>query len=219
MTQPPLFDSTAPKLGEIESALRKRGISTVIGVDEAGRGPLAGPVVAGAFFLDLDDRPGSMEGLDDSKKLEVADRERLYEELIGCEAPSATAHSGPEIIDDINVLQATFRAMTQAVEKVVERVGAPPDAVLVDGHLAMPHGRWDQRPIVKGDARSIAIAAASILAKVERDRYMCRVDDDWPHYGFKSHKGYPTPQHRRALKEHGPCRLHRRSFSGVSDDG
>ena len=216
MTQPPLFELPDQTVGSVETALRKRGIETVVGVDEAGRGPLAGPVVAAAYVLELDaSLPDALEGLDDSKKLDVEQREQLYETLAKRPERYAVADEDAGVIDEINVLQATFRAMRRAVEEVVDRCDDPPDIVLVDGHMTIPDGSWRQQAVVKGDGRSTAIAAASILAKVERDRWMCEADGRWPEYGFASHKGYGTAQHREAIREHGPCRLHRRSFAGV----
>ncbi len=218
-TQEELFTSSKPVVGEVEKLLDNRDVATVIGVDEAGRGPLAGPVYAGAFWLELSaESLDELAALDDSKKLDLATREKLYEELVRGERPYAIASVGAQIIDEINILQATFRAMTKAVEDVIATAGAEPDVVLVDGNLAIPQGTWKQRPIVGGDQRSIAIAAASVLAKVARDRFMCEADHDWPDYGFSSHKGYGTPQHRQALRDHGPCTLHRRSFAGVVQD-
>lgn len=216
MTQKALFELPEATPGQVEDQLRRRDVDTVVGVDEAGRGPLAGPVVAAAFFVDLRaDHLSELEGLDDSKKVETEDREALYEKLIDFDALYATASRGPAVIDEVNILQATFQAMTEAIEEVVDALESPPDAVLIDGHLTIPHGRWNQRAVVKGDARSHAIAAASILAKVRRDRFMRRIDEDWPEYGFAGHKGYPTQQHRSALEEYGACPIHRRSFSGV----
>lgn len=216
MDQKPLFDTPQPQLGDVEETLHRRGVRSVVGVDEAGRGPLAGPVVAAAFWLQLPcELPGELEGLDDSKKLDVEDRRRLYEQLTGGDHHWAVAAMGPEVIDEINVLQATFRAMNTAFGEVTEAVGQTPEAVLIDGNMTIPKGPSNQRAVVGGDGRSIAIAAASVIAKVWRDRRMREADEKWPQYGFASHKGYPTPQHRDAIREHGPCRLHRRSFSGV----
>ncbi len=219
MSQNELFEVPEPRVGDVETALRERGVKSVIGVDEAGRGPLAGPVVAAAYWLDL--RASSMDalqGVDDSKRLDAAGRDAFFETLTEAAAPFAIASMPASVIDEINILQATFRAMEQAVDEVVDTAGEHPDLVLIDGNLAIPGGQWKQRAIVKGDQCSLAIAAASILAKVSRDRLMCDAGDTWPHYGFASHKGYGTPQHRRALEEYGPCSLHRRSFAGVVND-
>lgn len=218
-TQETLFPASDPHIGEIEETLRERGVTTVIGVDEAGRGPLAGPVFAAAFALDVDAASvAELEGLDDSKKIDAAAREAWYETLMQGSHSLAVASVSASVIDEINVLQATFRAMTRAVEQVIAERQVDPELVLVDGNMPIPRRDWTQRPIVGGDRRSLAIAAASIVAKVERDRRMCDADDNWPQYGFASHKGYGTPQHRRALREHGPCPLHRRSFAGVDTD-
>lgn len=217
MTQTTLFETETPQLGQIEDRLLERGIETVIGVDEAGRGPLAGPVVAAATWLRISaDTEEIFDGIDDSKKLDEATREQLYDEFVAGDHRYATASTDAETIDEINVLEATFRAMKQAVDAVIESVGAPPKVVLVDGNLPVPGADWNQRSVVKGDQRSRAIAAASVLAKVARDRKMRRAHQRWPHYGFASHKGYGTAQHRAAIEEHGPCRLHRRSFAGVT---
>ena len=214
--QQPLFQLQPPRIGQVEEQLTDRGMTAIVGVDEAGRGPLAGPVYAAAFALELGEESlDQLAGLDDSKKLDGPRRDELYERLTGGYRPYAIASVGADIIDELNVLQATFRAMKQAVNQVLEKLDSPPDLVLIDGNMSVPGAPWRQRPIVGGDARSLAIAAASILAKVARDRFMCRADEQWPQYGFASHKGYGTPQHRRALKEFGPCKLHRRSFSGV----
>ncbi len=216
MNQTELFETTPPEIGEVEDRLRAHGLTTIIGVDEAGRGPLAGPVVAGAYWLDLDEPfPGPIDKLDDSKKLSEALREEYFDALIPPQHRFAVASSSAAVVDEINVLQATFRAMHQAVSELIEAVGEAPELVLIDGNMTIPKGTWDQRAIVKGDGRSFAIAAASILAKVTRDRFMRQAHKRWSHYGFDSHKGYGTAQHREALRQHGPCELHRRSFAGV----
>lgn len=216
MSQGQLFTGAPPRIGEIEDLLREKGVRTVIGVDEAGRGPLAGPVHAGAFWLDLSSPlPALLSDLNDSKKLDETTRERLFEALQAEGRPMAIGTSSAKVIDEINILQATFRAMKSAVEEVIASVGTEPDLVLVDGNMIIPDGNWPQQAIVKGDAKSLAIAAASILAKVSRDRIMRDAHARWPHFGFLTNKGYGSAQHRRALREHGPCELHRRSFSGV----
>ena len=216
MSQSELFEVPDPEVGDVEDALEKRGRRVVIGVDEAGRGPLAGPVVAAAFVLRVREAlPDQLQDLDDSKKLEAADRERLYRALTDGTHAYGVAASEADIIDDINVLEATFRAMRMVVGDAIDALGEEPDVVLVDGNMTIPEGTWRQQAIVGGDGRSTAIAAASIVAKVTRDRRMEEAGQQWPQYGFASHKGYPTASHREAIKEHGPCPLHRRSFSGV----
>ncbi len=216
MAQEELFERPQARPGELEALLLEEGITTVIGVDEAGRGPLAGPVVAAAFWLDLTEEPDDgLRDIDDSKRLDEATREALYDRLDDGDHVHAISACDAGVIDEINVLQATFRAMEMAVEEVIEARGEAPQVVLVDGNLVIPQGSWSQRAIVKGDQRSRAIAAASVMAKVHRDRLMRRAHEEWPHYGFDSNKGYGTAAHREALSQYGPCRLHRRSFAGV----
>ena len=183
------------------------GIEHVAGVDEAGRGPLAGPVVAAAVILPHE---CDLPGLTDSKKLTAEQREEL-EPLVMEQALSYTvAHVDVETIDRMNILQATFRAMREALAGL----SITPDHALIDGNHT-PGGPVPQSAIVKGDATSLCIAAASVLAKVSRDRYMVEMDETYPGYGFAQHKGYGTPHHKDALKRLGPCPLHRRSFFGV----
>ena len=220
MSQGELFTGSSPEIGEVEERLRAEGIRTVIGVDEAGRGPLAGPVHAAAFWLDLaSPLPAALEELNDSKKLQESTRERLFDALENEGRPMAIGVCQAEVIDEINVLQATFRAMRSAVEEVIEAVGEPPELILVDGNMIIPGVDWKQEAFIKGDARSQAIAAASILAKVSRDRVMREADKKWPQYGFLSNKGYGSAMHRKALRKFGPCELHRRSFAGVLPEG
>ena len=192
------------------------GARRLAGVDEAGRGPLAGPVVAAAAVLPrqwtVEGMPESLQRLNDSKQLSEQIREQLFEAI----------HAEPEIhfgvgiidaeeIDRINILQATHRAMNAALAQL-----APPaDHALVDGR-PVPTLDLPQTAIVKGDAKSFSIAAASILAKVTRDRLMRKYDEQWPQYGFAGHKGYGTAAHLAALAEHGPCPIHRRSFAPVN---
>jgi len=193
--------------------LGKRGL--VAGVDEAGRGPLAGPVVAAAVVL-CKPRPA---GLDDSKRLSEERREAL-ERPIRRRCAFGIGVVGVEEIDRINIFAATMLAMTEAVARLEEALGAIPAEVLVDGNLT-PAGRcqrwrWSARPIVGGDASEPAISAASILAKTWRDRLMREAARDHPHYGWERNKGYGSPEHLEALRTHGPCPLHRRSFAPVA---
>jgi ribonuclease HII len=187
----------------------------VVGVDEAGRGPLAGPVVAAAVVL-CKPRPG---GLDDSKKLNRDERERLERRIRRrCAYGIGVVDVGD--IDTINIFHATMWAMAQAVAQLCEVIGCDPHQVLVDGNLT-PAGRraewrWPARAIVGGDARVPCISAASIIAKTHRDRIMRAHAAAHPHYGWDSNVGYSTPQHLRALREHGPTPLHRRSFAPVA---
>ena len=178
----------------------------VCGTDEAGRGPLAGPVVAAAVVL-----PEGLviEGLDDSKKLTEKKREKLFDEIISSAVAFGIAESTAEEIDRYNILAASLLAMRRAVAKVKEAV--TPDVVLIDGNRQTDFG-VTSITVVKGDATSQSIAAASVLAKVTRDRLMERLDAKYPEYNFKKHKGYPTKEHMLAVYEFGPCPIHRRSF-------
>ncbi|MDA8961932.1 ribonuclease HII [Congregibacter sp.] len=195
-------------LGDWEAALAKLPADAcIVGVDEVGRGPLAGDVVAAAAVLNSED---PIQGLADSKKLSARRREALSEQLHLRARGVALGLATPQEIDDLNILQASLLAMWRAVDAL----GLTPDLVLVDGRQ-LP--RWDYPGIavIKGDSRVPQIAAASILAKVARDRYMCEQHEQWPMYGFDAHKGYPTAAHLAALQEHGVCPLHRRSFAPV----
>ena len=193
----------------LESALRTRGLTKVAGVDEAGRGPLAGPVSAAAVILP----PGwRCPGLDDSKKLTAAKRERLFEVITtDVSVRWSLAFAEPEEIDRINILRATHAAMARAVESLTSAV----DHCLIDG-LPVRDFPWPHDGIVKGDGKSLSIAAASIIAKVSRDRVMHQFAVEFPEYGFERHMGYGTKMHLEALRLHGPCRLHRRSFQPVA---
>jgi ribonuclease HII len=182
----------------------------VAGVDEAGRGPLAGPVVAAAVILPFG---CTIPGIDDSKKLSPARREELFS-LIEQQALSlAWAVVDTEFIDRRGILPATFFAMTQALEKLVFK----PSLALIDGNLLPPQLSVPAQAIIGGDGECGSIAAASIVAKVTRDRLMCEWHQQFPHYGFNHNKGYGTDFHLQALSQHGPCPLHRRSFSPVRD--
>ena len=181
----------------------------VAGVDEAGRGPLAGPVVAAAVILD-DCNP--IEGLADSKVLAPAERERLFDEIRARALACSIAHADVHEIDAINILQATLLAMRRAVDGL----RLPPVLVLVDGNQ-LPVLRFEAEAIIDGDATVAAISAASILAKVHRDRLCLELHRCHPQYGFDAHKGYATPEHLRALREHGACVAHRRTFAPVRD--
>jgi ribonuclease HII len=198
---------------EFERALWQSGAARVAGIDEAGRGPLAGPVVAAAAILPArwaeTGLPAALAGLNDSKQLTEAQREQFFTFLTGCdEIEFGIAEVSASVIDEINILQATHRAMNAALAKLSPR---PPHA-LVDGRpvscLAVP-----QTAIVKGDARSYSIAAASVLAKVTRDRLMRDFHRQFPEYGFAGHKGYGTAKHLAAIAKHGACPIHRQSFA------
>jgi ribonuclease HII len=181
----------------------------VAGVDEAGRGPLAGPVVTAAVILD-DCNP--VEGLADSKVLAPAERERLFDEIRARALAFSIAQAAVEEIDRLNILRATLLAMRRAVDGL----RLTPVLVLVDGNQ-LPVLRVQSEAVVDGDATVAAISAASILAKVHRDRLCLDLHREYPQYGFDAHKGYATPEHLRALREHGPCSAHRRSFAPVRE--
>jgi ribonuclease HII len=194
-----------------ERAAWRSGLKHVAGVDEAGRGPLAGPVVAAAVILHPDRR---IKGLDDSKLLTPARREILFEEILARATGVGTAVVDPQTIDRVNILEATRLAMREALARLSPR----PDLVLIDA-IRLSGLTWPQRPLIRGDRRSASIAAGSIVAKVTRDRLMAEADHRFPEYGFGRHKGYPTPEHLAALRRHGPCPIHRRTFHGVWGQG
>lgn len=178
----------------------------ICGIDEAGRGPLAGPVVAGAVILPKDCR---IFYLNDSKKVSEKRRELLFQEIMEKAVSCGVGIVSPGRIDEINILQATYEAMRQAVS----RLSVTPQILLNDA-VTIPGIDIPQVPIVKGDAKSVSIAAASILAKVTRDRMMEEYGKQYPEYGFAKHKGYGTAAHIQALRTYGPCPIHRRSFIG-----
>lgn len=183
---------------------------SVAGVDEAGRGPLAGPVVAAAVVL----VPGGRwDGLDDSKKLDPETRLALYARVLAEARAFSWTVIGPRAIDHANIRRASLRAMARSIEKLA----FAPDLVLVDGVDEIPGIPHRQQAVIDGDARMLSIAAASVLAKVVRDRIMECLDRVWPTYGFARHKGYATPEHFAALAAHGPCPLHRYSYSPVCE--
>ena len=188
----------------LEREYQQQGYGVVCGVDEAGRGPLAGPVCAAAVIL-----PDGLllPGLDDSKKVPAKRREALYDEIVSQAVAWSVAFATEQEIDEINILQATFLAMRRALDGLTVR----PELALVDGNRAADFGLPVQT-IVGGDGKSANIAAASILAKVTRDRYMIEQDARYPEYGFAVHKGYGTRRHYDALREFGPCPIHRQSF-------
>src|SRR3954447_22112426 len=200
-------DSKAPTFRHERKAL-KNGASCVAGIDEAGRGPLAGPVVAAAVILDHRRLP---KGVRDSKQLPPERREELYAIILE-RAEFGLGIVEVDEIDSINILNATFLAMVKAVGNL----SRAPALALIDGHIA-PKLSCAAQCLVDGDARSISIAAASIVAKVTRDRIMTALDSIFPAYGFAGHKGYSTPEHYEALRRHGPCCHHRRSFAPVRE--
>ncbi len=190
-----------------ENALQEQGFSRIAGIDEAGRGPLAGPVVSAAVIL-----PRAFENtaVRDSKKLTARQRENLFEYIYKHAAAVGIGIVEPQEIDRINILQASLLAMRLAAQNL----SPAPDYLLIDGPFGI-QAEIPQQPIVKGDSRSISIAAASIIAKVTRDRIMGQYDLDYPQFGFSSHKGYPTKAHKAAIRQYGCCPIHRRTFSGV----
>ncbi len=205
-------DSANSKLGptdRFERRAKRRGARLIAGVDEAGRGPLAGPVVVAAVAFRDRRYP---DGIDDSKKLAVAARERLFDAILE-RASVSVAVASRERIDRMNILRASLWAMSRAVAGLAET----PDHVLVDGNMVPPDLACACETIVGGDGLCISIAAASIVAKVTRDRLMTAVGRAYPDYGFERHMGYSTPAHFAALRQHGPCPHHRRSFAPVRE--
>ncbi len=192
-----------------ERELWAEGLVLIAGVDEAGLGPLAGPVVAAAVVFPVGH---GLRGVDDSKKLDAPRREARAAEIRAATADRAVVVVSPEEVDRRNVYQAGLTAMRRALDAL----SPPPDHVLLDGR-APPELPWPHEAIIKGDAKVHAIAAASILAKVERDRIMVEADRDFPGYGFAGHKGYAAPGHLEALRRLGPCPIHRRSFAPVAE--
>lgn len=203
----PLFQETGTF--SFEHELYRQGYSGVAGIDEVGRGPLAGPVVAASVILPRD---CDYRRYVDSKKLTPDRRERLAEELTEIGAMIGVGVVSEQKIDQLNILQASLLAMKRSLENL--RV--QPDFLLVDGKFPVPVA-LPQRPLIKGESRSASIAAASIVAKVTRDDLMRQHHLHYPHYGFLKNMGYPTAEHRQALAKHGPCPLHRRTFSGVRE--
>lgn len=184
----------------------------IAGTDEAGRGPLAGPVIAAAAVLTAVQKEILLKnGLKDSKKLTAKSRERLFELMNEIGVLWRAQAASPSKIDKMNILGASLWCMLRSVEKLYVR----PDLVLVDGSQRVPLLLVPQKCVVKGDSRVLAIAAASVVAKVLRDRAMTVLDTKYPEYGFAAHKGYPSEAHRMALEKHGPCSIHRLSFRGV----
>ena len=183
-------------------------LSPIAGVDEAGRGPLAGPVVAACAVIPLD---YPFYYLNDSKKMSEKRREALFAELQKEAIAFGLGIVSPERIDEINILQATYEAMREALKDMEKRFLLSPNILLNDA-VTIPGISIPQKAIVHGDAKSLSIAAASVLAKVTRDHIMLEFDEQYPEYGFKQHKGYGTKLHREAILTHGPCPIHRRSF-------
>lgn len=194
---------------EFEQEARRCGYRRIAGIDEAGRGPLAGPVVAAAVILPVHVR---LVGVDDSKQLSEVERERLYPAILEKAVGVGIGVADAGEIDTLNILEATRLAMRRAIENV-----APlPDYLLTDA-VTLPEVRIPLRPIIKGDALSLSIAAASIIAKVTRDRLMAAYHERFPQYNFLSHKGYGTAEHLQMLAQFGPCSIHRRTFAPVRE--
>ncbi len=194
---------------EFEAEARRRGYRRIAGLDEAGRGPLAGPVVAAAVILPFRCR---ISGLNDSKQITASERERLCKEILLRAVGVGVGMASGREIDALNILEATRLAMARAVATL----DPPPDFLLIDA-VTLPLVKLPQRPIIKGDGLSLSIAAASIVAKVTRDRLMADFHRVYPQYNFLAHKGYGTSEHLRLLVKHGPCEIHRRSFRPVQD--
>ena len=190
---------------EFEKAAVNSGFSCICGVDEAGRGPLAGPVCAAAVILPAG---AVIEGLDDSKKLTEKKREKLYDIIKETAVAYSVAYGTLEEIETVNILEATYLAMNRAIEGLTVK----PDFALIDGNR-VPRGiKIPCETIVKGDSKSMSVAAASVLAKVTRDHLMLEYDKKYPEYNFKKHKGYGTKEHTELIKQYGPCEIHRLSF-------
>ena len=203
------FRIPAMDLWYFEKEATRRGCKEIAGIDEAGRGPLAGPVVSAAVIL-----PATFQDseITDSKKLSPRKRDRLFDKIYDRAIAVGIGIVDPVEIDRINILQASLLAMAMAVENLKPQ----PDHLLIDGTFTIPSG-LSQQPIPKGDALSISIAAASIVAKVSRDRMMQSYHHYYPQFEFPKHKGYPTKAHKKAIREFGHCPIHRRSFKGVKE--
>ncbi len=192
-------------LKDMEKNLYEKGFKYICGIDEAGRGPLAGPVVVAGVIMPKD---SMIEGVNDSKKVSEKKREKLYEIILAEAISYSVAIVGQDVIDDINILNAT----KQGVTKVVKELDVTPNLILVDALTNIDTKGIPYDSIIKGDATCYNIAAASIIAKVTRDRIMREWDEVYPQYGFINHKGYGTKKHIDALKEYGPCPIHRKTF-------
>ncbi len=188
----------------IENEYREKGFNVICGVDEAGRGPLAGPVYAAAVILPSD---CVIEGLNDSKKLTEKKREKLFDEIKEKALAYGIASADEKEIDEINILNATFLAMKRAIDSL----SVKPDLALIDGNQK-PHTDIEEVTVIKGDAKSMSIAAASVLAKVSRDRFMLEMAEKYPQYEFARHKGYGTKLHYEKIAQYGVCDIHRRTF-------
>jgi len=193
------------KLKEIENELYNKGVKRICGIDEAGRGPLAGPVVVAAVIMPKD---SMIEGVNDSKKVSEKKREKLYDEIIETAVAWGVGIIDQAEIDEINILNATKKGLTLALTELTEK----PDIILVDALTGIDTLGIPYQSIIKGDAKSYSIAAASIIAKVTRDRIMKQWDEIYPEYGFEKHKGYGTKAHIEVIKNNGICPIHRKTF-------
>ena len=193
-------------LKETENELRKKGFKYICGIDEAGRGPLAGPVVVASVIMPED---SMIEGVNDSKKISEKKREQIYDQILEEAISYGVAIIGQDEIDEINILNATKNGLTKSLQELTQK----PDLILVDALNGINTMGIPYDSIIKGDAKCYSIAAASIIAKVTRDRIMREWDSVYPEYGFEKHKGYGTSAHIAAIREHGLCPIHRRSFT------
>ncbi|MBR3152300.1 MAG: ribonuclease HII [Clostridia bacterium] len=193
------------ELKKDEEKIYSENVKYIAGIDEAGRGPLAGPVVVGIVILPKD---SMIEGVNDSKKVSEKKREKIYEDIISEAVDWSVGIVDQKEIDEINILNATKKALTMAIDSLKVK----PDLILVDALEKIDTKGIPYKSIIKGDAKEYSIAAASIIAKVTRDRIMKEWDEVYPQYGFAGHKGYGTAKHIQAIKEYGPCILHRKSF-------
>ena len=194
------------QLKEHENELRNKGFKTICGIDEAGRGPLAGPVVVASVIMPAN---SMIEGVNDSKKISEKKREKIFDQILQEAVSYGIAIIGQDEIDEINILNATKKGLTVSLQELTEK----PDLIVVDALSGIDTMGIPYESIIKGDAKCYSIAAASILAKVTRDRIMREWDKVYPEYGFEKHKGYGTAAHIAAIKEHGLCPIHRRSFT------
>lgn len=193
-------------LKEKENELRKRGFNSICGIDEAGRGPLAGPVVVASVIMPAE---SNIEGVNDSKKISEKKREKLYEQILNEAISYGVGIVGQDEIDEINILNATKKGLTMSLQELTIK----PDLIIVDALNHIDTMGIPYESIIKGDAKCYSISAASIIAKVTRDRIMREWDKVYPEYGFERHKGYGTSAHIEAIKEYGLCPIHRRSFT------
>ena len=193
-------------LKEKENELRKKGFQYICGIDEAGRGPLAGPVVVASVIMPVD---SMIEGVNDSKKVSEKKREKIYEQILEEAISYGVAIIGQDEIDEINILNATKKGLTVSLQELTQK----PDLILVDALNGIDTMGIPYDSVIKGDAKCYSIAAASIIAKVTRDRIMREWDKIYPEYGFEKHKGYGTAAHIAAIREYGLCPIHRRSFT------